>query len=155
MTRVFIEMRSQLFTKRGHAKVMRFAFRNRMEFFRDQLLPTHFEVNELTRAGGAYGFARRTAKWMKKKAAAKGHQKPLVYRGNLRAAVLTNSTITATQHRGRFYARATYPLTDQRRKEIEIIIPGQRTLLASGLRSLYTNAASLPEFHDVKRQRVR
>lgn len=155
MTRVFIEMRSQLFTKRGHAKVMRFAFRNRMEFFRDELLPTHFEVNELTRPGGPYGFARRTAKWQKKKAKVKGHQKPLVYSGNLKASVMSNSTITATQHRGRFQARAPFPLTEQRRKELEIIITGQRTLLASGLRSLYTNAASLPEFHDVKRQRIR
>lgn len=155
MASLVIEVQTKLYTARGHAKVMRHVLRSRMEFWKSQLLPTHFQLNELTRPGGAYGYETRSVKWQKKKAAAKGHQKPLVYRGNLQASVMANSTITATQHKATFRAKSYFPLTPQRRREIEVVTNGQQRLLVSGAMDLYVRAAGEPEFQDLKRIRIR
>jgi hypothetical protein len=46
-------------------------------------------------------------------------------------------------------------MTAERRRELEIVTPGQQKVIVSGAKSLYQNAASLPEFHDIIRQRNR
>jgi len=155
MTLVSAKMEGKLYTARGHAKVMRFVNRNRIEFWRDNMLPTHFETNELTRPGGGYGYAPRTKKTQLVKARRYGHQKPNVQTGKLRDTIRLNSRVTATQHQGRFKSRGYFPMTAERRRELEIVTPGQQKVIVSGAKSLYQNAASLPEFHDIIRQRNR
>lgn len=152
---ILIDVKTKLFTARGHARVMRDVLRQRMEFFRDELLPTHFEVNELTRPGGGYNYEARTRATQLRKAKKFGHQKPLVQTGRLFQAVMVNSQITATQHRSRFKSHGYFPMNVLRRREIEAITPGQQKLLRSGLRDLYVRAAQLPENQDVLRQRIR
>lgn len=153
MTSLKFKIDGNLFTKRTHAKVMREAFRDAMGFVRDQIWPTHFEINELTRPDGPYGYAKRSAKWQRKKAAVQHHQKPLVYTGRLRASVLNNSIIRATQNGGTLKAKATFPLTEDRRKEIEIVIPTQRSVISRRVKRFYQDAAQKPEFKERVRLR--
>lgn len=155
MTLVSAKMEGQLYTARGHAKVMRFVNRSTIERWRDQMLPTHFENNSLTRPGGPYGYQPRAAKTRRLKQRKFGHQQPNVQTGKLRDEIRRNSRVTSTQHQGRFKARGYFPMPAQQRREIEIVTPAQGKALAEFAKDLYAKAASLPEFHDIIRQRQR
>lgn len=155
MASLVIDVQTKLYTARGHAKVMRHVLRNRMEFWKSEMLPTHFQNNELTRPGGGYGYEARSAKYQIRKARKYGHQRPLVRTGRLEGVVRANSTITATQHKATFRAKGYFPMTQQMRREIEVVTPGQQRVLVSGAKDLYVRAAGEPEFQDLKRIRIR
>lgn len=152
-TSVRVRIDAKLFTKRMHAKVMREAFRDALTFQRDQIWPTHFENNDMTRPGGAYGFQKRSAIWQRKKAKVQHHQKPLVYTGKLRDSVLNNSVVRATQNRGTLKAKATYPLTEDRRREVEVTTPSQRAVLTRRIKNFYVGAKDKDEFKERVRLR--
>lgn len=142
---------ARLFNARGHKKVMNALHRRAMERVRDLYWPLHFT----TQAYSRYGFEKRSARWQKKKAAVKGHQKPLVYSGALMDAVLNRSRIGATANRGTLTARAPFPLTEERRDEIEIVTSEERRQLRDWGRKFYRQAAVDPQFKDFIRQRQR
>lgn len=62
----------------------------------EEILTKHFDLS----AQAEYGYAPRTAAYMKQKAAAKGHQQPLVYKGDLKSQVLRMRDVTPISARG-------------------------------------------------------
>jgi len=65
-------------------------------FWHETILPKHFEPQ----AGPEYGYAFRTRKYLKQKLTAKGHARPLVYKGELERAVKRMRDLTGSRARG-------------------------------------------------------
>ena len=63
------------------------------EFWYKELLPKHFTAQ----AGARYKFQMRTPKYMAEKLRKKGHQKYLVFSGDMERMVKSAATISATQ----------------------------------------------------------
>lgn len=102
MAIIKFEMVTRLVTKRSHARIMREVLRATMLNHREKRLGKHYKDIPETKPGGAYGYEPRGAKYIQRKARKKGHNKPLVWSGQLQRFVRNNGQITATQHRARF-----------------------------------------------------
>lgn len=148
-------LESNLLTKRGHARLMRDLLREAMEEHRDEKLPKHFERNADTSPGGAYGYAKRTAKYQKRKARQVGHQIPLVLTGKLQQAIRSNVKITATQHRSRLTTRGYFPMRVAMRQEIETISPNEQSEMIGLLGLKYSSYAKKSDYQEFRRQRIR
>lgn len=57
-------------------------------------LPEHFETSAVNK----YGYQPRTAKYMKRKARQKGHQRPLTWSGEMRTEILSYERVDRTRH---------------------------------------------------------
>lgn len=124
----------RLFTVRGHNQIMNAIHRDTMNTIKTELLPFHF----MTSAYARYPvFVKRSKRWQLIKARVVHHQRPNEWTGALRRAVLLESVVRATATRGTLEAKAPQdslvlsgpragqmqrrPLTDQRRKEMEVV----------------------------------
>lgn len=163
-------------SKRTHRKIMNGLFRHNMEHHRAQVLPRHFQSVPETRPGGAYGYVRRTPKWeARKQREGRGAGLPNVYTGHLRDNVLRASivratykgaTLTAKNHdpnapaghyvvKGKRYSnKVRFPLTEQRRKEIEAISKREIERMAGRLKQEYIRQIKLPENRRKTRRRL-
>ena len=146
---------SELLTARGISQIQRIANRVTMVEHKTVNLRRRFENNELTRPGGPLGYAKRTARYQKRKARTKHHQKPNVFSGELRAAVLSSARVTATQTRARLIARGTsaHRLWNDRREEIEAVAPAEETKLQETWLETITQLASQRQY--MKKSRVK
>lgn len=174
--RITIDYDENLLTPRSHRQIMNYLFREEMEHHRAAILPRHFQSVPETRPGGAYGYAPRTRKWEeRKRREGRGAGLPNVYTGHLRDNVLRGSIIRATYkgatltaknhdpnaapgHRvvnGRRYSnKVRFPLTEQRRKEIETISRREVQRMAGRMKRTYLRLVSLPEFRRRRRTRL-
>lgn len=151
MLAIDVTIESELVTKRGHKQIMRKLIRQSLTRVR-QNLPRHFERNSKTTPGGAYGYEKRKRDYQMRKAKVKGHQKPLVFTGKLKTAIQSNVKITATSTRGRLKTRGYFPMTAQRRNEIEAISMDEIQDLRARMVRDYRVLADRSEF---KRKRKR
>lgn len=150
------QLDTKLLTKRGHGKLMRDLNRQMARRHRDRIIPKHFSgTPETVPGGGGYGYERRSMKWNKRKQEQVGHTIPLVFTGRLRATIRRSSRITATQHRWRFRARGYFPLTFERRREIEVVSRRERREMAALMEKLYPLLAAQPKYQQFRRQRLR
>lgn len=135
MTTTFVAgtMRVRLFGVRAHNQVMDEVHKTEMEHIKHDLMPNHFRTDAFSRYPGV--FAKRTKKYSIFKARTVHHQRPNVFWGDLRQAVLEDSVTRSTATRGTFTAKSPMdskiktgpqagktirrPLTAQRRLEIE------------------------------------
>lgn len=62
----------------------------------ERILPRHFDLSAKT----TYGYAPRTAAYMRDKARRKGHQNPLVWKGDLQRSVLRMRDVSTVRARG-------------------------------------------------------
>jgi hypothetical protein len=76
--------------KRGFGKVIKESLQEAGMLWHRRYLPDHFRRG----AASKYGYQKRTADYMKRKARRKGHQAPLVFSGDLKR------TVTRTAHVG-------------------------------------------------------
>ena len=141
-----VDVESSLMNKRNHNKAMRQLFRESMEDIRDDYWPKHFESNSETRPGGGYGYEPRGRGYQIYKAKSKGHQKPLVLSGRMKESILSGPRITATSKGGKIRSRNYFPMTLQRRQEIEAVSDEERRELAKQLEEKYVRLANRPEF---------
>lgn len=148
-------LESNLFNKRGHKKVMRQLLREMIERHHREKLPRHFERNADTAPGGAYGYAKRTAKYQKRKARQVGHQIPLVLTGRLRDHIQSNVRITATATRARLTTRGYFPMRTEMRAEIETLSRVEISEMRGLMGLKYVDAAKRPEFQQHVRKRIR
>lgn len=148
------EVAITIVTKRTHARIMRDVWRTLMLRHRDHRLGKHYQDIAETRPGGAYHYERRNEKYQEAKLKLKGHQKPLVWSGRMSRYIRNNSRITATQKRGRLVARNYFPLTAQRRDEIEAFSPAEEREITQGARRLYLKEAAKPENRRQRKRRV-
>lgn len=138
-------------TKRNHNRSANVAFRGAMEHHIEKRLSRHFEENADTAPGGAYGYAARSQKYTEYKRRKFGHAKPLVKTGKLSRAVYNQrrSAVTATPKGSRAHIRGTIErkesatrragkiMTDQIRRELEIITPAERKEIAAEVQGRY------------------
>lgn len=174
--RITIDYEENLVTPRSHRQIMNYLFRDEMQHHRAAILPRHFKSVPETRPGGAYGYVPRTRKWeARKQREGRGAGLPNVYSGQLRDSVLKGSVITATYKgatltaknhdpnaapgsrviKGKRYSnKVRFPLTAQRRKEIEAISRREVERMAGRMKRTYLRLASLPEFRRRRRTRL-
>lgn len=151
MSTFAITIEGQLFTKRGHNQVMNIAHRDAMTHLKDKYIPLHFSPVAFAR----YGFKSRSLAYTKRKLRKHGHNQPNVYSGRLMREVMANSKITATRSRGTFQAKGYFPMTAERRAELEAVNEQEQKSLSKRMQEFYIKAATLPEYQDKVRVRRR
>ncbi len=111
-------VQSTLLTKRSIEQISRIAGRLTMLEHRNRF-PGHFVPTAVTK----YGYAKRSKKYMIRKARRQGHQNPLVFTGGLRTAIMANAKVTATKDRATLRTKGNtgHQLQPQYRKELEAI----------------------------------
>ncbi len=139
----------QRVTERTHARILKQVHREIGVLHRNRTLKKHFENRPETRPGGEYGYERRTKKYQIQKARKKGHQKPLVFSGDMQRTVTGTSRVTATQHRWRVYARTGKTLrtllSQQIKDELEAVSQSEVDHYLSLMERRYAQLANRPE----------
>jgi hypothetical protein len=132
-------------TDRMHATAMRESLRYGAHRHVDVRLKKHFQDCPETQPGGAYGYEQRNVKY--KKSAVRKYG-PEAAQPNVRSKKLRNSIgndtrarkgITATQNRSRIVLKAYFPLTAQRRSELEAISPQECREISDDVRGFYVD----------------
>lgn len=155
------KIESDLFTLRGHARVMKALFRRLMELRVEKFLPKHFQPGPETQPGGAYGYPRPNAFYVRRKQRLKGHSDPLVWSGRLRREALRsgrqNITATKTRSKTRFRTVHKQPpgKTQERIAQLSAITSPETAELIADAERFYVDAAKRPEFREHTRQRIR
>lgn len=144
---------SDLVTPRGHKKIMNILFRETATHHRDIRLPRRFRKGPKTREGGEFGFDRRTRGYQIRKHRKKGHLNPNVWSGKTRDMAKT-AKVRATAKGSRIYFRGHFPLTSERRAEMERVSqPEQRADIKTMTRR-YGEMARLKRFRRQRRRRL-
>ena len=145
--KITVQYDASLVTVRSHNRIMNQLYREAMEHHKQVVLPRHFENVPETRPHSAYGYAPRSRRWKKRKAR-EGHdpERPLVYKGLMRTIVLRESVVRATKDHGTLTASNHYPMTAQRRKEVETLSDREVQRIAGRMQIDYVKKANSPEF---------
>ena len=149
-----IEVRSPDVTDRTHAKLMKESLRVVAQNHRLVTMGKHFKNNAETAVGGPYGYVARNPKYVSRKLAKFQTDAPNVRTGKLMRATRNNSVVTATQHRSRLYIKGYFPLTEQRRKELEAITRQEIAEAQQLAVSTYQGLAALPENQRKRKKRI-
>lgn len=149
MTRLHVKLDETLITPRKHGQLMKLLLRESMAFQRDINLDRHFQVGAESR----YGYAKRGKRYMIRKAKKYGHQKPLVFSGRMQRDLKSSVRITATQHRATLKARNYFPMTLERRAEIEAITKDEEAHIAARLHRRYAALVRTPTFQRKRRRK--
>lgn len=139
---------TEMLTKRGVSQISRQANRLEMVSHKVNRLPLHFQNVPEARPGGAWGYKARSRKYQIRKARKHGHQRPLVFSGELEQAVLRSAKVTATTTRARIIARGSRKsnLTTQFREEIEAISSAEEQQAAENWGETFRTLAAKPQF---------
>ncbi len=140
--------------KRAHAEIMKKIHRDVMVRQQYDRLPKHFEEV----AFAEYGYARRKSHTYEiRKMRKYGHNKPNVYSGVLRRAVLKKCKITATQHKGRLETSGTskHRLTDWQRREIETVSQKEQDLEYKRMARDYKRLATSDRYRRKRTRRTK
>lgn len=138
-------------TVRKHNQLMRLLLRESLELHRDVRMRQHFS----TSAYQEYGYAPRSKGYQLRKAKKKGHQRPWVWTGETERTMHAGSVITATKDRGRLRFRVRFPLTLQRRRELESFSAKDVDEIKRRLKTRYGEMVKLPEWKETRRRRIR
>jgi len=139
--------------KRAHATIMKKILRDVATRHQYERLPKHFE--EIAYA--EYGAAPRTDKYNLRKKNKYGHQKPNVYSGTLRRAVLKKVKITATQYNSRLETSGTsrHRLTNWQRREIEVVSSKETNLENKRMAREYKRLATSDQYRRKRTRRTK
>jgi hypothetical protein len=154
----FIEFdQAENVTNRRHAQLMRESLRFGMVKHVNKRMWDHFGDNPKTAPGGAYGYRPRNPKYIKAKvrrfgAAAAG---PNIRTHRMRKYIRDNAMgrITATQHRARVRMSSYFPMTDERRREMEAIAPQERIEITNDVRGEYVRLINDPSNRRLRRRK--
>lgn len=141
-------------TDRLHAQLVRASLRKSAEKHVQVTLGKHFQDVPETQPGGEYGYTARGKKYNMQKLKKFGSRLPLVRTGKLRRYVRNNKKITATQNKATVYLRSYFPLTDQRRKELEALSAADLQFAEKTARDHYNTEAAKPENQRKRRKRI-
>ena len=127
-----------------------------MERHRDERLQRHFEENDDTKPGGAYGYKKRGGKYLNRKQKKVGHKRPNVFTGELRASVLSRCKITATQHGSKLRTSGTptHRLQNFQRREIEAMSLKERHKEAKRCEKDFVKFVKSGRFKSAPRKKV-
>lgn len=141
-----ITYNENLVTPRAHNQIMNRVYRGEMEQHKQAILPRHFMDVPETRPGGAYGYLPRSSNWLARKRREGRPLTPNVYSGQMRFLVVWGSRVRATRDHGTLTVQNYFPLTEARRREIEVISSREQERMVKRLESNYTQLATSPEY---------
>lgn len=150
-----VEIRSPEVTDRTHAKLMRESLSAIAQHHRLVTMGKHFKKNAETAPDGPYGYVARNPRYESQKLKRFGTDAPNVRTKKLMRWTRNNSRVTATQHRSRLYIKAPFPLTEQRRKELESITRDEIRAAQQLATVTYQELVSKPENMRQRRKRVK
>lgn len=127
-----------LITPRRHKQLMNLLLRREMEKHRDNRLPGHFTYGANTK----YGYKPITAGYSIKKKKMVHHLIPMVLSGRMRDTIKSSSRVTATDTRSRLYAKNYFPMKDQFRSQVEIVLPSESKEMADNIGRNYAMLAN-------------
>jgi hypothetical protein len=146
-----ITWNENLVTARTHARLLKEAAEAAMIAHRDLIMPNHFT----TTGARKYRFKKRAKGTMINKARKYGHQNPNVMTGAMREIVRSQTKITRTQYGARMYVRNYFPLTADRRREMEVVQPDEEQGHAARIRRFYLFSANDPKNMRKRRVKIR
>lgn len=153
-----IEWNEDLATERTHKRLLKQVNRDIAVLHRNRTLRKHFENRAETRPGGEYGYAARTKKYQIRKAKKTGHQRPMVFSGDMLRTVTSTSRITATKDKWRVYARTGKkfrPLLGRQIKdELEAVAESELDHYLSLMQKRYVILANRPENRRKRRKKL-
>lgn len=129
-----------LITPRNHRTLKGKLMREMGHLHKDVTLMKHFSLG----ASQRYGYAKRTKRYMMKKAAIMHHQIPLVFTGVLKSVVRLIGKVEATADFWRYTAKSYFPMKEELKREIEIILPEEAARYCRWLARSYVDA--LPKY---------
>lgn len=110
-------------SKRRHGQWMRQILKETLQNHWRVTMGKHFKELPETQAGGPYGYSKRQPVYTELKRRRFGHKRPNERTGRLKRMIGSASRVTGTQHVARLRMKAPFPLTAQRREELEAITP--------------------------------
>lgn len=140
---------SELLTKRTHARIARDVLRRLARHHIQVRMAKHYQEVPETAPGGAYGYARRSPRYLDRKRKRFGHEKPNVFTGRERNYVRNTARITGTQHRSRLYLLRLHTrrqeLSDQHGRELAAFSPAEALEMRDQAHGWYAEEANRPE----------
>ncbi len=117
------EFDENLILPRQHQTLKGKILRELGDFHKNVTLMKHFMLGAVSR----YGYAKRTKGYMKRKAAKYHHQIPLVYSGVLKSVVRLIGIVRLLGKADgwKYHVRSYFPMTDERKNEIQIVTPDE------------------------------
>ena len=148
---------SSLFTARGLLIASREGMRLSLLEHRVERLPERFAGGTGTKPGNKYQFRRRSAKYNRRKLRKFGHQKPLVFTGELRDSVLRTARVTATSRQADLKASGSRKsrLSAEMRREIEFIPPSEEAMFRRTMHETISFLAKDPRLQRQRQRRIR
>lgn len=111
------------------------SYRKTMETHKRERLQEHFEDDEQTRPGGAYGYEKRQEKYQQFKLRTKGHATPLVLSGRMKDRATKFSEVRATATKATLTIRVGHPIHAKQREEVSAITGQEREQMAKQYRN--------------------
>jgi len=152
--RITIKYNEKLTTPRAHRQLLNALYREMLQHHKEVVLPRHFENVPETAPGGAYGYARRSQKWLSRKEREGRGDQPLVYRGLMRTIVLRETQVRATYKGGSITAKNHYAMRPQRRHEVEVISRREKRRMAGRMRIDYVKRVKQPPYARMRQKRI-
>lgn len=146
---------TEAITKSGAKRISSLVNRQAAFTHERENLPRRFQRNSDTAPGGPLGYKARSTKHKNQKAQKFGHQKPLVFTGELENAILSSATVTATSTGSKLTARGSNasPLFPQYKKEIEAITKKETGDLSAQYVDTFALLASQPKYLRKRRRK--
>lgn len=127
-----------LITPRRHKQLMNLLLRREMTKHKDERLPQHFRLG----ANRKYNYKPITAAYSIRKKKLVHHLIPMVLTGRMRDAIAGTSKVTATATQARLYAKNYFPMKDDFRAQVEIVLPSETAEMAANIGRNYQMLAN-------------
>lgn len=124
-----------LITPRKHKQLMNQLLREEMEAHRDKTLPKHFVLGANTK----YNYKPITAGYAIKKKKKVHHLIPMVFTGRMKDVIRQTSRVTATSNKSTLYARNYFPMKDEFRSQVEVVLPSETLRMSFHIAKKYAN----------------
>lgn len=149
--KINIQWDENLITERTHWRLLKQVNGEVMERHKNVTMKKHFEVKALRLYAAVY--KPRTKAYTKRKLRIHHTQAPLVYTGHLRDVVMQTSRVTKTQYGARMYAKSYFPLTAERRAELEYVSPDEQRAMVKMIEERYRKLSHSKDY--LRKRRVK
>lgn len=153
MTSLQVSQITRLVNVRNHKKILNISIREIVTHHRDIRLSRRFRRGPKTRQGGEYLFEPRTRKYQRKKKRDLGHLKPNVFSGETRERA-KSAKVRATSKSGSIRFSSHFPMTEERRGEMERISSKEQKQDRKSLRTSYARMAKMRRFKRKRKTRI-
>lgn len=148
---------SSLFNAKGLLVANREAMKLSLLEHRVERLPDRFAGGTGTKPGNKYKFRRRSKEYNQRKLHKFGHEKPLVYTGEMRDNIFRTARVVATSRRAELKASGSRKsrLSAEMRREIEFIPLSEEKAFRDTIKETILFLAKDPRLQRQRRTRTR